>query len=148
VFEIEDQFARRWRFVSQGVSLYDAANERVVAVTLETTREGAAMGLLRTAKRQQIDSDGREIFDPSTEVAVQSTLWLDAYVVLEHVNGEVASMRVTFKPMMLWVFVGCGMAVLAGVVLAWPSGSRTRRFAALPAVTPETVVVAKRSSIS
>jgi cytochrome c-type biogenesis protein CcmF len=147
-FEIEDQFARKWRFVSQGVSLYDVANERVVAVTLEVTRDGDAMGLLRTAKRQPIDVEGHEIFDPSTEVAVRSTFWLDAYVVLENVNGEVARLRITFKPMMLWVFVGCGMAVLAGLVLAWPGSTRARRTGARPIVAPGEVVAADRRRVS
>lgn len=147
-FELEDPFGRTWRFVSQGVSLYDAANERVVAVTLESTRDGAAMGLLRTAKRQPIDVQGHEIFDPSTEVATRSTLWVDVYVVLENVNGEVARLLITFKPMMLWVFVGSGMAVLAGLVLAWPRVTRARRTASRPAVRQEEGVVVGRSRAS
>jgi cytochrome c-type biogenesis protein CcmF len=126
-FETTDPYGHRWRFVSQGVSTEKRLNRMVTAVALETFRDGKPIGLIRSEKRQYFDSEGRPTFDPSTEVGIHSTARLDTYVVLAGVREEVAEMRVTFNPLVVWVWIGGMLMALGGLVVMWPQAERRRR---------------------
>jgi cytochrome c-type biogenesis protein CcmF len=126
-FETVDPYGHRWRFVSQGVSLYDQMNRRVVAVSLDTYRDGKRLGLIKSEKRQYLDSQGNNTFEPSTEVGINSTAKLDTYVVLAGVSGaDAAEMRVTFNPLVVWVWIGGILMWIGGLVVMWPQAERRR----------------------
>ncbi|GAC1478528.1 MAG: heme lyase CcmF/NrfE family subunit [Gemmatimonadaceae bacterium] len=125
LFETLDPYNHRWRFVSQGVSVYDVLNRRVTAVALAVSRDGVPAGLITSEKRQHFDSRGAPSFDPSTEVGIQSSLRQDVYVTLAGVtNGEIAELRITFNPLVVWVWMGGMIMAVGGLIVMWPQADR------------------------
>jgi cytochrome c-type biogenesis protein CcmF len=127
-FNVTDPYGRQWRFVSQGVSTSQSLNREITAVALETWRDGENLGLLSSEKRQYFDSQRRPTFEPSTEVGIRSD----------------AELRITFNPLVVWVWVGGALMAIGGLVVMWPQAERRRQsgYAASlrPAVVePETV---------
>ena len=145
-FETTDPYGHRWRFVSQGVSTDKRQNRLVTAVALESFRDGKPVGFIRSEKRQYFDSADRPTFEPSTEVGIRSTAKLDTYVVLAGVRGEVAELRVTFNPLVVWVWVGGALMAVGGLIVMWPQADRRRNVqpgyvtVLRPAEAPETAV--------
>lgn len=136
-----DPYGHQWRFVSQGVSRYDELNRHTTAVLLEAFRDGKRMGVIKTEKRQYVDSRGVPSFEPSTEVGIMSGLRQDVYVVLAGVTGEdTAEMRITFNPLVWWVWYGGMIMAVGGLIVMWPQAERRRRQAGYEAVLePATV---------
>jgi len=127
-FEATDPFGHRWRFVSQGISEFEALNRRVVALALEPTRDGEPTPLITTEKRQHVDSRGVPTFEPSTEVGLLEGHMQDVYVVLAGVTGEdTAEIRISFNPLVWWVWYGGIIMAIGGLIVMWPQAERARR---------------------
>ena len=134
--------------MSQGVSRYEQLNRQTTAVLLEASRNGKREGVIRTEKRQYVDSNGNPTFQPSTEVGLLSSLRQDVYVVLAGVAGEdTAELRITFNPLVWWVWYGGMIMAFGGLIVMWPQAERRKKQAGYeamlePAVTaggsPET----------
>jgi len=127
VYEATDPYGRHWRFVSQGVSTSQSLNRDVVAVGLETWRDGARLGLIKTEKRQYFDSQHQPTFEPSTEVGIRSEARLDTYVTLAGVRDDVAELRITFTPLVVWVWIGGLVMAIGGLIVMWPQAERRRQ---------------------
>ncbi|HZJ00507.1 MAG TPA: heme lyase CcmF/NrfE family subunit [Gemmatimonadaceae bacterium] len=125
--ELVDPYGHRWKFVSQGLSQYDLLNRQVTALALDLSRDGKAAGVLTTEKRQHVDSRGAPTFEPSTEVGIRSSWKQDVYVVLAGVReDQSAEIRVTFNPLVRWVWLGGGLMALGGLIVMWPQAERKR----------------------
>jgi cytochrome c-type biogenesis protein CcmF len=125
--ELVDPWGHKWRFVSQGVSNYEVLNRQVTAVALEVSRDGEAAGVLTSEKRQHVDSRGAPTFEPSTEVGIRSSFREDAYVVLAGVRADQsAEIRVTFNPLVRWVWLGGALMAIGGLIVMWPQAQRRR----------------------
>src|SRR5690606_34924945 len=126
---------------SQGVSAYEQLNRQTTAVLLEARRNGRPAGVIRTEKRQYVDSNGNPTFQPSTEVGILSGLRQDVYVVLAGVTGEdTAELRVTFNPLVWWVWYGGMIMAVGGLIVMWPQAERRKKQAGYEAVLePATV---------
>ena len=113
-----------YRFTHLGVSQYAALNRQVSAATVEVTRDGAPLGVLKSEKRQYVDGLGRPTFNPSTEIALRSTPTEDLYLVFESaVDGtEEANYRFTITPLVWWVWFGGLVLVFGGLITMWPAG--------------------------
>ncbi len=126
-FETTDPYGRAWTFTNQGISEFDALNRRVAGVTLATTIDGAPGPILSSEKRQHVDSRGNPTFEPSTEVGIHTTGKQDVYVVLAGIVGDnVASLSITFNPLVVWVWIGGALMALGGLIVMWPQ-TETRR---------------------
>ena len=126
--EIVDPFGAKWKFVSQGVSSYEALNRQVVSVALDTYRNDKLVGVLASEKRQHVDSRGQPTFEPSTEVAIKSSAKQDVYVVLAGIGAdEAAEIRITFNPLVVWVWLGGGLMLVGGLIVMWPQAARKAR---------------------
>jgi cytochrome c-type biogenesis protein CcmF len=125
-FETTDPYGARWRFVSQGVSTSASLNREITAVALEAFRNGESVGLIKSEKRQYFDSQKRPTFEPSTEVGILETAKQDTYVVLAGVRDEAAELRITFNPLVIWVWVGGFLMAIGGIVVMWPQAERQR----------------------
>lgn len=125
-FEAMDPYGGNWRFVSQGISTSKSLNREITAVALETFRNGERVGLITSEKRQYFDSQGRPTFEPSTEVGIRSDARQDAYVVLAGVRDDAAEIRVTFNPLVVWVWVGGMIMAVGGLIVMWPQAGRRR----------------------
>jgi cytochrome c-type biogenesis protein CcmF len=126
-FEATDPFGAQWRFVSQGVSTSQSLNRDIVAVALETWRNGKRVGLIKSEKRQYFDSQKRPTFEPSTEVGIRSDARQDVYVVLAGVRDDAAEIRITYNPLVVWVWVGGFIMAIGGLIVMWPQAERRRQ---------------------
>ena len=126
-FNVTDPYGRQWRFVSQGVSTSQSLNREITAVALETWRDGENVGLIKSEKRQYFDSQRRPTFEPSTEVGIRSDARLDTYIVLAGVREGAAELRITFNPLVVWVWLGGALMALGGLIVMWPQAERRRQ---------------------
>jgi cytochrome c-type biogenesis protein CcmF len=117
-------FGHTYRFTHMGISQYEALNRIVSAATVDVAQDGRPLGLMTSEKRQHVDSFKRPTFEPSTEVAIRSTLQEDLYIVFAGaVNGtEEAVYRFNLNPLVWWVWFGGFVLVLGGLVTMWPGG--------------------------
>jgi cytochrome c-type biogenesis protein CcmF len=126
-YEAVDPYGNQWRFVSQGVSRYDELNRQTTAVLLDSYRNGKRVGVIKTEKRQYTDSRGVPTFQPATEVGIMEGIREDVYVVLAGVVGEdTAEMRITFNPLVWWVWYGGMIMAFGGLIVMWPQAERRR----------------------
>ncbi len=136
-FETTDPYGHQWRFVSQGVSTSNSIDRDVVAVGLEMFRDGKRMGVISSEKRTYVDSRRNPLFQPTTEVAIHTTAKLDTYLVLAGVRGpDIAELRVTFNPLVVWVWIGGFLMMIGGLVVMWPQAERRRAQGGYAAVMP------------
>ena len=141
--ELTDPWGQRWRFVSQGVSTYPVLNREVTAIALDVSRDGKPAGVLTSEKRQHVDSRGAPTFEPSTEVGIKGSFSQDVYIALAGVQAdESAELRVTFTPLVRWVWLAGILMAIGGLIVMWPQSRRRRvqgGYAAKmePALSPE-----------
>ncbi|MBA3466079.1 MAG: heme lyase CcmF/NrfE family subunit [Gemmatimonadaceae bacterium] len=136
---VTDAWGHQWTFLSQGISRYRVLNREVTAIALDVTRDGKNAGVITSEKRQHVDSRGAPTFEPSTEVGIKGSFKQDVYVVLAGVRGtDAAEIRVTFNPLVRWVWLGGALMALGGLVVMWPQAERHRARAksAVPARAP------------
>ncbi|MEP6495267.1 MAG: cytochrome c-type biogenesis CcmF C-terminal domain-containing protein [bacterium] len=126
-FATRDPYGHEWRFVSQGTSYFDRPDRSVIAVGLEAFRDGKRVGVIASEKRTYHDSQGNQLFSPITEVGIRSTAKLDTYIVLAGVRGkDTAELRLTFNPLVVWVWIGGFLMMIGGLVVMWPQAERQR----------------------
>ena len=126
-FTAKDPYGHTWTFTSGGLSRFDVLNRQVVALSLTTTRDGKPERLITTERRQHVDSRGNPTFEPSTEVGILEGAKQDVYVVLAGVSpGEQAEVRITFNPLVMWVWFGGMIMALGGLVVMWPKATARR----------------------
>ena len=134
---VADPWGAKWTFVSQGVSRYDMLNRQVTAVALDATRDGEPAGVLKSEKRQHVDSRGAPTFEPSTEVGIRSSLKQDVYIVLAGItDAGTAEIRVTFNPLVAWVWIGGALMAIGGIIVMWPAAQGRRAEGFAPALKP------------
>lgn len=125
--DITDPYGHRWHFVSQGLSLSKRQNTEVLSLGLETSRDGKLLKVMRPEKRTYFDARGDQVFQPSTEVAYMTNPRLDTYIVLAGVSpGEAAEIRISFNPLVLWVWIGGFVMMIGGLIVMWPQAERRR----------------------
>jgi len=124
--ELVDPLGHRWRFVSQGVSTSETLNRFVTAVGLEVWRDGVRQGIITSEKRQYLDSGKNPLFEPSTEVGIRSSAKMDLYIVLAGVREETAELRISFNPLVVWVWIGGMIMAIGGLIVMWPQAERRR----------------------
>jgi cytochrome c-type biogenesis protein CcmF len=126
-YETNDPYGHRWRFVSEGLSVDTKLNRRVVAIGLKPTRDGKPMPLIETEKRQYFDSQNQDTFEPATVVGILEGVQQDVYVVLAGVvNNDTAEVRITFNPLVWWVWYGGMIMAIGGLIVMWPQAERRR----------------------
>ena len=125
--EVRSPYGHTYRFVHQGVSQYDQLNRWVSAATMEVYKDGTFIGLMKSEKRQHLNSLKQPTFEPSTEVAIRSDIREDVYLVYAgSVNGtEEAVYRITLNPLVWWVWYGGMVLILGGVIAMWPGAGPT-----------------------
>jgi cytochrome c-type biogenesis protein CcmF len=122
--EVRSPYGHVYRFMHQGVSQYDQLNRIVLAATLDVYKDGKYLGVMKSEKRQHMDSMGQPSFEPSTEVAIRSDVREDLYIIFAgSVEGtEEAVYRITINPLVWWVWYGGMVLALGGLISMWPAG--------------------------
>src|SRR5436309_7046132 len=89
-------------------------------------RDGKPQGFVHGEKRQYWDAQHRPLFDPITEVGIKTSAKLDTYITLAGVRGDAAELRVTFNPLVVWVWIGGFLMMIGGLIVMWPQAERRR----------------------
>jgi len=131
VTKLVDPWGHRWTFTSQGISRYDVLNRDVTAIALDATRDGKHVGVITSEKRQYFSgtdpSNRVPTFTPSTEVGIMGSFSQDVYVTLAGVVGQdTGEIRITFNPLVRWVWSGGILMAIGGLIVMWPQAERRR----------------------
>ncbi len=123
--QIRSPYGHTYTITHMGISQYDALNRVVTAASFQVDRDGKSLGIMKSEKRQHVDSFGRPTFQPSTEVAIRSDIQEDLYAVFAGaVDGtEEAVYRFSIIPLVWWIWYGGGLLALGGLITMWPGAS-------------------------
>ena len=118
-----------YRFEMKGFREVPGPNYAAMRGTLEITRDGQPVGTLHPEKRiYRVQSN------PMTEAAVHGNLWRDLYVSMgEQVEGGAWVVRVQYKPFISWIWGGCLVMMLGGLVAISDRRYRVKQNAAAAA---------------
>jgi len=120
--DVKDPYGNTFHITHQGVSQYEQLNRFVTAASVDVLRNGRYIGTMKSEKRQHLDSLGRPTFEPSTEVAIWSTMQEDLYIVFAGpVKGtEEAVYKIVINPLVWWVWYGGLVLAFGGLITLWP----------------------------
>jgi cytochrome c-type biogenesis protein CcmF len=136
-FQTTDPYGHSWKFVSQGVSTSDRRDRFVKAAALDAYEDGKRVGLITAEKRQYKDALGNDLFNEITEIGLKSTARQDVYVVLTQVpDASTAELRITFNPLVVWVWIAGFLMLIGGLIVMWPQAEKRRAQAGYVAVMP------------
>jgi len=106
-------------------SSYPTQSKYVTAATLSVYREGKKLGTLRPERNIH-----RNQQQPTTEVAIRSTLVDDLYVILaQHDEDGRTTFKVLINPLIMWIWIGGFVLVGGAIVVMWPDKREQRRLA-------------------
>ncbi|MBC7436173.1 MAG: heme lyase CcmF/NrfE family subunit [Bdellovibrionales bacterium] len=115
-----------YSFRLEGVTQVRGPNYVSARATLAVSRNGQPIGLLQPERR--IYNVSRTAM---TEVAIDRSAMRDLYVALgEPVSGNAWSVRLHHKPFVNWIWGGCVLMALGGLLAVLDRRYRTRRVAA------------------
>ena len=101
-----------YEFRFQGVRKVSGANYMADEAVIEIWRDGEKAGELLPQKRVYSAKDS-----PMTDASIDKTLFRDLYAALgEELEGGAWSMRVYYKPMIRWIWLGCLFMTFGGVL--------------------------------
>ena len=113
------------RFTLRSVELVQGPNYTAGRATIDVVRDGQAVATLRPERR--IYTVSRM---PMTEVAIDRGVLRDLYVALgEPVSATAWSVRLHHKPLVNWIWGGCLLMALGGLLAAADRRYRTVRLA-------------------
>ncbi len=116
---------QNYRLEYENLSTYPTESKEVTMVTLSVYREGKKLGTLRPEKNLYRNQE-----QPTTEVAIRSTLREDLYVILSQYDQDG---RVTFKvlviPLVMWMWIGGFVLTAGAIIVMWPDKGEKRRLA-------------------
>jgi cytochrome c-type biogenesis protein CcmF len=107
----------------EGVSTVSGPNYEAERGRFVLLSDGAAVGLLQPEKRRYLSLPAT----PMTEAAIDSGVLGDVYVSLgEPAEAGAWSVRVYHKPFVTWIWAGCALMAIGGVVAAFDRRYRRR----------------------
>ena len=99
---------------------YSTANKHTVAAILTLFNGGHKVGILAPEKSLYRGQD-----QPTTDVAIHTTLKEDLYVILAGYDKDGATFKVMINPLVVWLWIGGGVMAF-GAVIAMLSDRRKR----------------------
>ncbi|MFQ6077720.1 MAG: heme lyase CcmF/NrfE family subunit [Thermodesulfobacteriota bacterium] len=114
------------------LSQYPTANKEVVMASLSVFNAGKRVALLNPEKNFHRGQD-----QPTTEVAIHSTLKEDLYVILAGYEGEIATFKVLVNPLVVWLWIGGGVMALGTILVLFPDRRREKKIPAQKIDTEE-----------
>ena len=110
-----------YEFTFQGVSRVAGPNYAAEQGRIEVRRQGQAVATLFPQKRTYTVQT-----EPMTEAAIDSTTLRDLYVALGESVGGKRGVRVYYRPLMRWIWLGALLIALGGLIAACDRRYRTR----------------------
>ncbi len=108
-----------------GLKEVQRSNHDAVIANLTITEDGQPAGMLFPEKQFYPNQD-----QPSTEMAVRSTLKEDLYLILAgYDNDGSASLKVIINPLIMWLWIGWIVLVGGTLITLWPDPREERAVA-------------------
>ncbi|MDT6964016.1 heme lyase CcmF/NrfE family subunit [Cupriavidus sp. SZY C1] len=112
-----------YAFRFDGVLPVAGPNYEALRAVLTVTRDGRPVTTLGTERRIYRSQDM-----PTTEAAIDTGFTRDLYVAVGEAAGEKTwAVRIYVKPFVTWIWAGCGLMALGGLVAAGDRRYRARR---------------------
>ncbi|MBE9567986.1 MAG: heme lyase CcmF/NrfE family subunit [Proteobacteria bacterium] len=125
-------------FHFQGVRIVQGPNYKASEAVIEVWKDGNKSGELFPQKRTYTGKS-----NPMTDASIDKTLFRDLYAALgEELEGGAWSMRVYYKPMIRWIWLGCIFMTIGGVLAVSDRRYRQTATAKLRKDAPETPAAA------
>ncbi len=131
VFNIEKQVTLRpgesvdiknYRLRYEGISEYPTANRHKVVATMTVFKDQQKLKVLSPEKSLYT---GQE--QPTTEVAIHTTLKEDLYVILAGHDDTSATFKILVNPLVIWLWIGGGVMAFGAVIVMLPARRRQRK---------------------
>ena len=111
-------------FTFEGVAMTAGVNYQAERGTFDVARQGRSLRKLHPEKRRYVSLPAT----PMTEAAIDSGFAGDLYVALGEPAGQGAwTVRIHHKPFVTWIWGGCGLMVLGGLLAVAQRRDRRQR---------------------
>lgn len=104
------------------LSNYPTANKQAVVATLTVFNEGHKVATLFPEKSLYYGQD-----QPTTEVAIYTTLKEDLYVILAGYEKDMLTLKVLVNPLVAWLWIGGGVMALGTLIVMFPDRRKNRK---------------------
>ena len=102
-----------------GLAEYPTANSKRVVATLSLFNNEHQVAILSPEKSLYHGQD-----QPTTEVAIRSTLKEDLYVILAGYDDQSATFKILVNPMVIWLWIGGTVMAFGTVIIMLPQRRR------------------------
>ncbi len=106
-----------------GLSEYPTATKHKAVATLTLFNDKHRVGILSPEKSLYRNQD-----QPTTEVAIRTTLKEDLYVILAGFNKDSATFKILVNPLTVWIWIGGGIMIFGTVIVMLPDQRRRGKF--------------------
>ena len=113
---------KQYRLRYDGLSEYPTANRQKVVATLTLFNDQHPVGVLSPEKSLY---RGQE--QPTTEVAIRTTLKEDLYVILAGYDDNSATFKILVNPLVIWLWIGGCVMAFGAVIIMLPDRRRQRK---------------------
>lgn len=135
--EVTSPYGHTYELTYDGLSISRGMGQRNLIwqaiATVSVSRNGKPLGIMTTEKRQYTNRGTQ----PMTEVAINSNLQEDLYLILSALNdiqGALAAdsdaqgidLQVLVKPLVIWIWIGCLLLAIGTIIALWPNVDRRR----------------------
>ncbi|KAA0257151.1 heme lyase CcmF/NrfE family subunit [Deferribacter autotrophicus] len=101
----------------KGLEMTKEGSNQIVFAKLKVKKNGKSIGILKPEKVFYKTWD-----QPSTEVAIYSTLKEDLYVALAGWinNGKYVDLMIHINPLVIWIWIGGYILIIGSIIALWP----------------------------
>jgi cytochrome c-type biogenesis protein CcmF len=111
----------KYRLRYDALSSYPTANKQTVVASLTLFNEEHNKGVLLPEKSLYQNQD-----QPTSEVAIHTTLKEDLYVILAGYDEESATFKVLVNPLVIWLWIGGGIMTLGTIIVMLPDRKKRK----------------------
>lgn len=112
---------KKYKIRFDSLSAFPTANKQVAAASLTLFNDERKVGMLTPEKTLFKNQD-----QPTTEVAIHSTLKEDVYVILAGYGEDWVTLKVLINPFVIWIWIG-GVVMAFGTLIAMLPGHRKKK---------------------
>jgi cytochrome c-type biogenesis protein CcmF len=117
-----------------GLATYPTANKQKVVATLTLYNDHHKVGVLSPEKSLYT---GQE--QPTTDVAIHTTLKEDLYVILAGYDETIATFKILINPLVIWLWIGGGVMAFGTLIVMWPDRKKKRNKRPIVSFAEETI---------
>jgi cytochrome c-type biogenesis protein CcmF len=103
------------------LSNYPTANKQTVVASLTLFNDEHNKGVLLPEKSLYQNQD-----QPTSEVAIHTTLKEDLYVILAGYDEESATFKVLVNPLVIWLWIGGGVMTIGTIIVMLPDRKKRK----------------------